>query len=163
MNDSNRMRLTAKQERFAQLLFQGHTQYDAYMQTYSPTNNRNVADVNAHRVATSAKIKLRLAELRNCVTTQNVATVTERKERLTTFIREDIVSKAGRPTRITNIASIQELNKMDHVYEEAPAIDARQFIYITSEKAKEMLGKVADRRKALPGGVTSIEEADDAG
>ena len=132
------MRLTAKQEKFAQLLFQGVTQYDAYMQTYSPTDNRNIADVAAHRVASSSKIRLRLAELSAKAESETVATVIERKERLSEFIREDIVSKTGNLIRISNIASIQELNKMDKLYSEGGNTYNDIKVLIVRERPKEL-------------------------
>ena len=155
------MRLTAKQERFAQLLFQGHTQYDAYMQVYNSKSTRNAIDVDAHKVAHAPKIILRLAELNAPIVASLQSDKKERLESLTVIERLPLDS--SEISARDKIQAIQLHSKLVGDFEEAPLVDARQFIYITSEKAKEMLGKVADRRKALPGGVTSIEEADDAG
>ena len=141
------MKLTVRNEQYAQLLFKGMSQYDAYMTVYQPHYARYAVDINASQLANSAKLKLRLAELRNCVTAQSIATVTERQERLTTFIREDLTSpRTGNPARMSNIAAVQELNKMTHVYEEqiAPNIN----IAFVIGKGYRELPKLKDRDDA---------------
>ena len=152
------VKLTAKQEKFAQLLFRGHTQYDAYMQTYSPSDNRNLVDVNASRIANSTKIKLRVEELNAPVLDSLVSDKIERRQNLTKLERLPLDSESISASN--KIQAIGLHSKLAGDFEEPAFQDNRQFIYITSEKAKEMLGRVADRRKALPEGVTAIEGVD---
>lgn len=63
---TNSPKLTAKQEAFAQLIFQGYSQHDAWMQAYGhPEYTNNAAiDVRASEVANNRKVVVRLAQLR---------------------------------------------------------------------------------------------------
>ena len=67
------MALTAKQKNFAQLVFQGYSQYDAYATAYNSHATRNAVDVSASRLANNPKITLRIQELRSHVVAPLVA------------------------------------------------------------------------------------------
>lgn len=134
--------LTQKQETFVLNLFKGMTQREAWIQAgYSSNYAPAIIDSNACALANSSKIKARYNELNKKTEGDTVATVVERKQRLTAFMREDIVSDKGIKLRAGNIAATTELNKMDGSY--APEkIDIRE-ILITADMralaAKEML------------------------
>ena len=65
----SQIKLTNRQEKFAQLLFEGNTQIDAFKQAYDSSNygSDNALYVKASEVANNVKIQLRLEELRNPV------------------------------------------------------------------------------------------------
>lgn len=57
--------LTAKQERFAQLVAQGETQTDAYKKAFKPkTTNDKTIYPEASKIAANPKIRTRIEELR---------------------------------------------------------------------------------------------------
>ncbi|MFA5378211.1 MAG: terminase small subunit [Dehalococcoidia bacterium] len=81
-------KLTPKQERFALNIFQGMTQRKAWVEAgYSGKYSMAVIDVNASRLATSTKVKLRLAELQNKADDAAITTVVERKRILSEIQR----------------------------------------------------------------------------
>lgn len=57
-------KLTAKQESFAQLIAQGKNQAEAYRETYKSKASDNAVYVNASKLAASAKVSLRIKELK---------------------------------------------------------------------------------------------------
>lgn len=86
------MALTAKQERFAQLVFQGCSQYDAYVQAYDSRSTRNSIDVSASRLANNPKITLRIEELRNAAVAPVIADIVERKLHASNVMRDETAS-----------------------------------------------------------------------
>jgi len=81
-------KLTDKMERYAQNLFQGEDQNDAYQKAYPNSNmNPNALAVQASRLAKNPKIVLRVAELRNAAVIPLIADVVERKEHATKVMR----------------------------------------------------------------------------
>ena len=67
---SGNQKLTAQQERYAQLLFQGKDQAEAKRLAYPDCNlTGNALYVNASRLANLAKIRLRVNELCNAAVT----------------------------------------------------------------------------------------------
>lgn len=83
--------LTQKQETFCLNMFEGMSQREAWIQAgYSNKYPVKIIDENACRLAAKSKIKARLAELRKSASSPFVATETERKERLSEFIRANI-------------------------------------------------------------------------
>ncbi len=158
--------LTSKQEAFTQDVFAGMYQRDAYIKNYNAENQTmETLDANASRLATSVKVKARLAELRDSRANQNIASVDERRERLTQFIREDIRTKHGL-IRQSNTTAIDLLNKMDRIYE--PVMQVNQDnrvlnIYVKNKETKELLEKVGDRavKQVGQGEEEESEEVDD--
>ena len=73
--------------------------------------------VCASRLLTNVKVQARLVELREQSTSPVVSSITERKERLTTFIEEELTDRHDKKVRTSNIQAIAELNKMDGVYD----------------------------------------------
>jgi len=105
-------KLTQKQERFTLNLFSGMYQRQAYIEAYGATYQLATIDANASRLAHNAKVQTRLAELNNEVATKTIKqimSVDQRKERLT-----DLANKDKTP-----IQAIAELNRMEHIYENA--------------------------------------------
>ena len=83
------MELTAKQEIFAQLVFQGYDQAEAKRLAYPDCNLMgNALYVNASRLANLAKIRLRVDDLRHAAVTPLIADVVERKSHATTVMRD---------------------------------------------------------------------------
>ena len=141
------VRLTQKQELFTQNLFKGMSQRDAYTGAgYSSEQLPDTLDRNAFELARSNKIVARLEELNERTEDKSVATVTERKQRLTEVLRD----KAQTP-----IHAIAELNKMDGSY--APdKLDIRGEILITPNMralaVKEMLETKEEEARLLKEG-----------
>ena len=101
-------------EGFAQDLFLGLKEIDAYKRHYSTKNRSiNALYVDACRLAAHPKIVLRLAELRNCVTAKNKATIEERYEILSEIARKDIERPISAGQKV---AAIKEINLMDNLY-----------------------------------------------
>ncbi len=142
-------KLTQKQENFCLNLFSGMSQYDAYLAAgYSSKQSRAVIDINACNLAKDNKIIIRVAELRAHRVTAEIATVDERKKKLTEILRADAtefidaqgnITLEGKRTAaiaeinvdvindviqrrkiklLNPIQAIQELNKMEHIYTE---------------------------------------------
>lgn len=83
------MKLTIKQERFAQNLFGGMNQTESYMGVYK-CKSLAVATANASRLLTKANISQYLDELRGKAKSDKIMDVTERKERLSEIARGNI-------------------------------------------------------------------------
>lgn len=80
--------LTFKQQLFAQYLFTGMSQREAYLAAgYSPNQKPATLDHHACVLADSANIVARLEQLRREADDEAIATVTERKKVLTEIIR----------------------------------------------------------------------------
>ncbi|KKN50763.1 hypothetical protein LCGC14_0629330 [marine sediment metagenome] len=139
--------LTQKQESFALNLFSGMKQREAYLSAgYSAKQLSSTIDENASRMAADSKVKARIEELRLPAVNSTKMLVAEREEKLSEFGRETIEGKFG-ISRQSNIAAIQELNKMDKLYTDSPATyqDNRVVnIIVSSEKAKELTERVGD-------------------
>lgn len=87
-----RERLTAKQETFANLVFQGYPLCDAWVEAgYSNKYPMTTLYPHASRLASLNKVKARIAQLRKRTENESVATVLERKQRLTEYIRTNLV------------------------------------------------------------------------
>lgn len=80
-------RLTQKQEIFAQGIFKGMYQRDAYIEAYRPSYALSTIDANASRLAHNEKVLARLKELNEAIETDTIASVTERKQVLTEIMR----------------------------------------------------------------------------
>lgn len=151
MSSSNKQVLTQKQENFTQNIFKGMSQRDAWIGAgYSSNYAVAVIDVNACNLAKKNKIKLRLDELREAVKSENIMTVKERQERLSTFGKEDIISQKGTLLRHGNISAIAELNKMDHVYETGGGLVKNEvkvvLVYTEITRPEETEGQVRDSK-----------------
>jgi len=87
------MRLTQKQERFARFVFEGMNQRKAYTEAGYTIDNMALTtlDANASRLANNAKVLARLEELRQKAEDASVATVLERKQKLTEILRGNLL------------------------------------------------------------------------
>lgn len=136
------MKLTQKQETFCLKYFElGNATEAALIAGYSPKTARAIASINL----TKADIQARLKELNQNTEDASIATVTERKQRLTELAKEDNEGKFGFQ-RQPNISAIAELNKMEKVYTENTVnVDNRTLnIIVNSEKAKELTQKLIE-------------------
>ena len=83
--------LTQKQERFTLNLFKGMSQREAYIQAGYSSNYKPAAlDVNACKMANTAKVLLRLGELNQKAEDASVMSKIERKQRLSEIGRAEI-------------------------------------------------------------------------
>ena len=130
-----------KWETFTQNWFAGKTKEEAaIIAGYKPKWARSIAS----RLSTKDNILSRYNELQQKAEDATIATVLERKQRLTIFTREDNYNKFG-INRQSNIQAITELNKMERVYEDGVKIDNRTVnIYTDSEKGKELTQKLIE-------------------
>lgn len=182
--------LTSKQEKFTQNLFSGMTQRDSWIQAgYSSNYSMALVDTHACNLAKKDKIKIRLKELRDLAASNKIASVSERKQRLTDILRAnlvDFIDSAGQPelspdkphhqaaseysvsirTDSTGessvrktlklrdpVSAIQELNKMECVYDDGgrKVEDNRQYnIIVTGEDARARLDQLMAGRRELP-------------
>ena len=81
------MKLTIKQERFAQNLFLGMNQSRAYVEAGYVCKSRGTLRSAACRLATNVNVQRRLKELIEKAASDKVMTVIERKERLSEIAR----------------------------------------------------------------------------
>lgn len=100
--------LTAEEEQFAQLLFEGTDAHNAY-RTIRPGVSENYVRTRANVL--KKRVSWRVEELRNAAVSSKVLTIIERKEALSEMIR----SFRTRDPRAA-IAAIDALNKMEGVY-----------------------------------------------
>ncbi len=100
-----------RQERFCLGAVQGISDRESYeLAGYSPNNAKG----NACRLRKIREVSDRIMELQSEISRETIASVIERKERLTTFIREEL------PT--TSIQAIRELNAMERIYSEGEEV-----------------------------------------
>ena len=135
------MKLTQKQEMFCLKYFElGNATEAAILAGYNP----RYAATHTTRWLNMANIRARLQELNRSTEDASIATVTERKQRLTELAKEDNEGKFGFQ-RQPNISAIAELNKMEKVYAEGVLIDNRTLnIIVNSKKAKELTEKLIE-------------------
>ncbi len=101
------IKLTIKQEKYAQGLFMGLTQREAYKQAYDAENMSDEAiDVEACRLAQNPNVALRLEQLNNELRLRNMVTV----ERIVTeyaklgfFDPRNLFNSDGSPKEITEL------------------------------------------------------------
>ncbi len=135
--------LTQKQETFCLNLFKGMSQREAWIQAgYSSKYSPAVIDVNACRMANTNKIKLRLGELNQKTEDKSVATVLERKQKLTEIIRDDYKSPITAKEKVT---ATTELNKMEKVYTETPTIFIEKVEINARDKIESAIARLALR------------------
>ena len=104
--------LTQKQETFCLKYFElGNATKAALIAGYNPRTARRIASENL----TKPDIRERMTELNKPVMDSTIATVKERQERLSVFVREDINGQHG-VVRHSNIQAVAELNKMGGDY-----------------------------------------------
>ena len=84
-------KLTAKMEHFAQLLFQGYSQTDAYKLAYPAQVRQRLGTLypNASRLAANSMVKARLAELRAAVVAPAILDAIQRQEFWSHIICDD--------------------------------------------------------------------------
>lgn len=102
--------LTQKQETFCiEYVKTGNATNAAITAGYAPKN----ADITASKNLRNASVSARIAELRKPLR----KTLDDRIARLEELAFENIYSDKGVPIRHSNIQAIQELNKMEGVYQ----------------------------------------------
>ena len=103
--------LTAKQELFVQKIIEGMSQADAYRSAYSCKNmSDNAIYVNASKLASDAKVALRLKELRGELAKPSIMSAQERLEWLTERIADEDVDINAK------LKAIDIMNKMQGEY-----------------------------------------------
>ena len=103
--------LTDKQEQFAKAIVEGMNQADAYRSAYSCKNmSDNAIYVNASKLASDAKVALRIKELRDELAKPTIKTAQERMEWLSRIMDSDKESTADK------LKASDQLNKMEGLY-----------------------------------------------
>ena len=108
--------LTAKQELFVQKIIEGMSQADAYRSAYSCKNmSDNAIYVNASKLASDAKVALRLKELRGELAKPSIMSAQERLEWLTQLIQseEETTSDKLKATDIMNKMTGEYVTKVE--------------------------------------------------
>ena len=142
-------KLTAKQEKFVV----------EYIRLNSVTEASLLAGYSSHTALTigsenlsKPNIQARIGQLKSQMASEKVLSVVQRKEILSTTARTPSESP---PTHRDRTSAIGELNRMERIYEVGATInqDNRTVnIYVGTERAKELLGRVRDRFKGKEGG-----------
>jgi hypothetical protein len=141
--------LTGKQAKFCLYLFQGFSQHDSWLKAgYSSTMLPATIDHNACLLAKKDKIVARMKELSQAASSPAIMDVKSRKLRLTQIATENVLSVTGAPVRRDNIAAIDLLNKMDHVYVEQPQGNTTNNTWniVVVDKETEQLLKLVNKR-----------------
>ena len=124
--------LTAKQEAFVQNIIQGMSQADAYRSAYSCKNmSDNAIYVNASKLASDAKVALRLSELRNELAKPSIMSAQERLEWLTRLINSE------KETTGDKLKAADIMNKMQGEYVQKVEADVKQEFTINVELVDE--------------------------
>lgn len=120
--------LTAKQELFVQKIIEGMSQADAYRSAYSCKNmSDNAIYVNASKLASDAKVALRLSELRNELAKPSIMTAQERLEWLTERIADEDVDINAK------LKAIDIMNKMQGEYIQKVETEFKNAVNISIE------------------------------
>ena len=107
-------RMTAKSEKFTLNLFEGMTQRQAYKDAYNPGYADEYVDIKACRLAATAKVGLRLTELREPVTDAVQARKVKKQEKLASIYLTEINPKSIAPRDVLSAIDID--NKLDNLY-----------------------------------------------
>jgi phage terminase small subunit len=147
--DMARDKLTIKQEKFAQGLFSGLSQREAYKQAYNCERwTDNAIDVAACKLSNSAKVMLRIKELQEKLCNRNMVTVErvlQEYAKLGFFDPRKLFNDNGSPKDITELdddtaAALAGLD-VQEVYEGTG--DDRKFVGYTKKY------KLVDKKGAL--------------
>ena len=120
--------LTQKQETFCLNLFKGMSQREAYLHAgYSSNQSSDTIDRHACVLANSDKVVARREELDKKAEDKSVATVLERKQKLTEIIRDDYKAPITAKEKVT---ATTELNKMERIYEPSGNIRDINIVFV---------------------------------
>ena len=132
-------KLSEKQKTFVLRTFETKEPTQSYLDIYK-CKDKTVAASCVTKLLKKTNIQAYLKELNAPGEAKIIATIQQRKERLTEIAMEDIETKYG-INRQPSIAAIAELNKMDKLY--APEIDQRVInITVGSEEGKKDIERV---------------------
>jgi phage terminase small subunit len=115
-----RVKLTARQERFAFNIASGFSQYESYLKAgYADNSDRAVVDKNACELIQNSKVVSRIKELQAPSETGKVLSLTERKEKLSDLFKRSVKD----PVSVRDgLQAVDLLNKMEKIYSDAPTI-----------------------------------------
>ncbi len=140
-------KLTQKQETFTQNLFEGMYQRDAYIDAYQPNYALSTIDANASRLAHNEKVLARLTVLRQKAEDATVATVLERKQRLTEISR----------ARLTDYVTCGPDRDLVNVGPESPNTGALQEVTSRTEVDKDGAGAAVVTKIKLHNPIQAID------
>lgn len=138
------MRLTSKQESFAQCVAKGMTQSDAYRAAYSTKNmSDNSIHVNASKLMSNAKVSLRVAELRKQTELRQLWT---REMSVRALIRAYKVAEGGDNANamtgavreLNNMHGFNEPTKLEHTGKDGGPV---KVVAMTAEDIKRVMDK----------------------
>jgi hypothetical protein len=131
-------KLTAKQEKFAQLLFQGYTQIDAWKSAYDASNmeDKTVYEA-ASRLANDSKIAARVEELRDPV----IAILQRNAVQFAQTIVEtaSAVDKGG-PDHTNRLKASK--TGLDYLGYEAPKKQVNVNVQMSQDELDQLLGRL---------------------
>ncbi len=117
-------KLSQKQEKFCRKLFEGMTQRQAYVEAgYSSKMALATLDADASRLANSAKVLIRVEELRKKAEEASIMNVIERKQRLTEIAR----------AKLTDFMELGQDGSWVNIGKETPNSGAIQEIHSRTE------------------------------
>lgn len=121
--DNNK--LTVNQEKFCLKYAECGNGREAYKYAYTKVKSDAVADTNASRMLSNAKVKARLQELAKQIEEESIADIKEMQQKLTQIIRgeqtEQVLLKDGEfvdktPSIRDIISAIEKLGKMQGAF-----------------------------------------------
>ena len=152
IGNSRLTRLTAKMEHFAQLLFQGYSQTDAYKLAYpaQATQRPGTLYPNASRLAANSKVKARLAELRAAVVAPAILDAIQRQEFWSHIICDDSKDTRDR-LRASELLGKAQGDFIERTENKNLNVHARidRLEVLTNEQIDELLAIVEDKKNAL--------------
>ena len=149
---SDNQKLTAKMEHFAQLLFQGYSQADAYKLAYPAQARQRPGTLypNASRLAANSNVIARLAELRAAVVAPGILDAIQRQEFWSHIICDDSKDTRDRLRASELLGKAQgdfierTESKNLNVYGQLDRLEV-----LTDKQIDELLAIVEDKKKAL--------------
>lgn len=141
MSAKQNQKLTAKQEKFAQLVAQGHTQSDAYREAYDAENMTNDSiKIEASRLMDNPNVSLTVDKLKQGAAKRNEVTLDE----CVRGIREAVDMAKTKDDVNAFIKAYRELGLLAGLYVEKKKVDGEfsLVVKVANEKDKEALERI---------------------
>jgi len=130
------IKVTKKQQRFAQLIVQGKSQADAYEIAYNPNNKqRAVMRTNGCNLCRNPRVKMKIEEIRNEILQKGVATIEKIEKELAHIAFDDIKNYLSFRTEKQVVAWDEENNP---VFEYRHIIELKNSEHIDTRAVAEV-------------------------
>jgi len=146
---STSRKLTLKQQRFVNELPLASSATEAAIKAGYSASTHHVAESLASKTLSNVEVQKALASIQNAATSQTIATVSERKERLSSFLR------AAKPENVAvhdAISASDQLNRMENLYISKSInlnVDVdEELAQFTLEELQMMLNEAKRRKEA---------------